>query len=324
MFMNTPLQTGSATKRRVLSRTIILFLLFAFCIGSAVPVISVQADEPAAAAAKEILTPIVEVQLPPGPICVRDEPYSILVTTFIDKDIPRTGNKVIHVSKEPSGGISVKGTSSDRSVGTITPPAQISGFDLDLNPGEAAFSFTALKAGSTVLTFKATFKRKVDQALKLIKVENCDYKVEMHASDIFTGSGVTIWTVGDLATTIKGENGELKGSGDFAFDSGFTGPPCSISYSQYDNPTTITGQVDNSGELVLNFQYQPGQITEDASCPGGGGTFTQSIDLTNTGIASATFPASGGTRSIRFTYAGSDAPPGTMIITVEPSEKAGG
>jgi hypothetical protein len=49
------------------------------------------------------------------------------------------------------------------------------------------------------------------------------------------------------------------------------------------------------------------------------------IDLTNTGITSATFAENGGTRMFRFTYAGSDMAPGTMIITVEPiSDEDGG
>jgi hypothetical protein len=262
--------------------------------------------------------------MPPEPICV-GKTYPISVITLVDKDISRPANKVLHVSAERSGGIHVVSASSDPSIGTLSPNGVWSGFDLDLEPGEARFNFEAKKAGLTVLTFTGTYKGKKDQVLKSIKVVNCTYKVTMNATDISSGGGVTIWTSGNLDTKITGDNGDLKGTASFAFDSGFVGPPCSISYSEFQNPTTITGQLDANDQLVLGFEYEPGNLTEQASCPGGGGTSTHTIDLTNTGIASATFPASGGTRTFRISYAGSDFPPGTMIIDVQPvSEEAGG
>jgi hypothetical protein len=257
-------------------------------------------------------------------ICPHNQ-VDIEVNARYDSDILLPKGKSLHVDDGIMDGLTIQAVSETPSVGTVEPPQQVTGLDVAAKPGGAIFRFHATKVGETVLIFTATYHRSKFITLQPIKVENCGYSVDMHATDIDSGGGVTIWIVGNLETTIKGDGGEMSGSGAFAMTSGFIGPPCSISYSEVENATTITGNVDDNDQLVLNFMYEPGQLTESASCPGGGGTSTHTIDLTNTGIASLTLPATGGTRSLRFTYAGSDFAPGTMTIDVQPeSEQAGG
>ena len=182
-----------------------------------------------------------------------------------------------------------------------------------------------LRRAAPTLKFTVTKDGRKSSNSVTVEVKDCSYTVNMHATDVFSGDGVVIWTAGDLQTQIKGEGGEMQGTGNFTFVSGFVGPPCSISYTEFSNATTITGNVDDNGQLTLGFQYEPGTINSSVSCPDGGGSYSQAVDLTNTGIASLTLPASGGGRSIQFQYAGSDMPPGTMTIFAQPdSEEAGG
>lgn len=309
---------------RLLRRTGALLLILAFSFVSAGGAVPVHASPLIETKAKVRITIYFQFTLPPEPVCVGKK-YPVIATTMADYDFIKKDGKTEHQDAKPHSAILVEASSSNTVVGTISPSRIYSGFDVDANPAEAAFTFEAKKAGSTNLKFTATKGKKKFTDTIPIKVVDCEYKVTMNATDIDSRGGVTIWTIGHLDTKIKGEGGEMEGSGSFDFDSGFVGPPCSISYSEFQNATTVTGQITEDDQLKLNFAYQPGQITSKVSCPDSGGSGSQTVDLTNTGIASATFPATGGTRMLRFTYAGSDMAPGTMIINVQPvSEQAGG
>jgi len=271
------------------------------------------------------------VTLPPDPICVgRDYPVNVRISA--DQQYEGRDGQWHDLTSVGVNGKYIEAFAQDESIATLSPGRLITGWGLDHDaPGEVAFKLHANKAGTTTLFFEAYIPEAEASRQEpyfgpkeTIKVVNCEYKVTMSATDVYTGDGVTIWTAGNLDTKITGDGGEMQGSGSFAFDSGFVGPPCSISYSEYQNATTITGHLDDNDQLVLDFQYQPGQVTSQLSCPDGGGSGSQEVDLTNTGIASVTFPATGGTRALTFTMAGSDFPPGTMIIDVQPvPEEAG-
>ncbi len=222
-------------------------------------------------------------------------------------------------TSEPISGVVVKGWAGDESIAKINPPSAMTGWDVDIDhPGETTFVLQAKKAGQTTLNFRATWMEDTRGPVHAITVKNCDYKVSMTAFDILSIEGVTIWSSGVLNTKITGEEGQLNGTGAFNFDSGFTGPPCTISYSTFQNSTTITGQVNQNDQLVLNFQYQPGTVTSSVSCPDvPAGQGSQVVDLTLTGVNQATFPSSGGTRVFPFSVYGST---GTMMITVAPVE----
>ena len=255
----------------------------------------------------------------PRPVCVRKKDYKITVTLTKHVAFLRGGEWVPGRVPTPMTAVNVEVFSTDTNVGTVDPPERLTGWLPSDKPGVAVFNFHAKEAGFTKLYFEALVEGEYIDANVSINVENCSYKVKMNATDIDSRGGVTIWTTGNLEVKITGDGGEMTGSAAFAFDSGFVGPPCSITYTEFQNPTTITGQVDDNDQLVLQFEYEPGTITSNVSCPdAGGGSASHQIDLTNTGITSATFLASGGTRMFHFTYAGSDMAPGTMIINVEP------
>jgi hypothetical protein len=300
--------------------------ILVFGMGSADPAVPVRA-----APGNETIIYRMVVTLPPDPICVGRD-YSVNVRISANQQYLGQDGEIHDLTSVGVNTKTIETFVQDESIATISPRSSITGWDTENDaPGEVTFKLHANKAGTTTLFFESYIREAAASHQEpyfgpkaSIKVVNCKYKVMMSASDVYTGDGVTIWTAGNLDTEITGDGGEMKGSGSFAFDSGFVGPPCSISYSEYQNATTITGHLDDNDQLVLGFQYQPGTITSQVSCPDGGGSASQPIDLTNTGITSATFPANGGTRRLTFTYAGSDFPPGTMIIVVQPvSEEAG-
>jgi hypothetical protein len=310
---------GTGLRRRVLGLT----LLLALGVGGVAP----QAPAQAAPLTARI-SYLFRAQLPRGPICAgRDYDVMVKITKFFENwegtDWGRiSGGNGLNFQR-------VEGSVVNPDIGTLVPSISVTGGLLgeagDV-PGEAFFKFHANKAGNTILKFEVEIRDynggvlEYDQMSleKEIKVENCKYKVTMTNLDVASSGGVTIWTSGNLDLEISGDGGEMTGSGDFAHDSGFVGPPCSITYSEFKNPTTITGQV-NDGQLTLQFNYEPGTINSQVTCPDLGAlSGSQVIDLTNTGVVSATFPESGGSRSFRYTYAGSDFPPGTMIVTVAP------
>ena len=299
-------------------RAIMLRSILAVCISSAGQTTPASAAGGSRPEAKSIITINLDIRLPKEPVCAGKTHY-ILVLTTADVDIPRKNGKVTHVSEDPQSGITVEVSVTNPDIGTVSPTKLVSGADFLDNPGEATFGFDAHKAGTTIVAFKTKFGRKTSKPQETsIRVVNCEYKVTMDATDIDSRSGITLWIAGHLDTKITGEGSEMQGNGSFAFDSGFVGPPCTISYTGFDNPTTITGHLTDDDQLMLDFKYQPGEITSQVTCPEVSGGSTHVVDMTNAGIASAIFPTSGGTRMIRFTYAGSDFAPGTMIIDVQP------
>ena len=307
-------------------RTILSFMMLVpfFISAIQIPPVSAGAVE-YVPKAKTSIARWLAVYLPDAPYCVGKK-YQVRVKgaqAIIEEQA--TGAKE-QGEPTPVVGIRIESSVQKAGIATLSPRYRWA-MDVeqdDYEFGSVYFTLSAEKAGTTDIYFETLIFGKYTEAKRSIKVVNCKYKVEMTASDVFSDGDVAIWTYGSLDTEITGEGGEMQGSGSFDFLSGFVGPPCSISYTDFQNPTTIIGRNEDNEQLALEFQFEPGTVTSSVSCPdAGGGSKSQEIDLTNTGIASATFPAIGGTRMFTFTYAGSDAPPGKMIINVQPvSEEA--
>jgi hypothetical protein len=328
MFRVIGLQIKSGLKSARQPRGILYIVLaFVLLIGSAPQTAPVSAAQGGWGQVQ--ISYLIRVIKPKQPICVgRDYKVTVKITKFYERRAETNSAEAetdwSRSLAEPMDNRTVKGSVEDPSIGTLTPDVMYTGFPYgEGGPGEATFKFHANKAGTTLLIFQTDISGynnngPIDgRGGESIKVVNCSYKVNMNAFDIVSGGGVTIWSSGILVTKITGDEGQLNGTGTFNFDSGFTGPPCSISYSSFQNSTTITGQVDQENDkLVLNFQYQPGTVTSSVSCPDvPRGQGSQVVNLTDTGITQATFPASGGTKVFPFSIAGSV---GTMTITVAP------
>ena len=204
-------------------------------------------------------------------------------------------------------------------LGTLEPGSASTSTDADYGgSGMAHFTFHGDKAGSGVLVFKATSGGVQTSAAEPMTVENCKYQVTISAVSVYLGGDVNVWTGGLMQTEIALEDGQYKGSGSMKFKSGFSGPECTINYSTFQVPTTITGPEIQNDELTLSFKFDPASLTNTVKCPEGGGSATHTIDLTNLGLPPAKFPAAGGVDTFNVNYAGSDAGDSTVIITVVP------
>ena len=290
-------------------------LAVAFFIASAGQTLSAQAAAPGGPAQGLVTTIYLDIRVPPAPICA-GKSYTVSVITIADKDFV-VGTKAKHQSAEPTGGVAVTPKSSDPGVATLSPDtAVVSGFDLDLEPGEAAFTLDAKKAGVTVLTFSTKFQRKAGSDSKAITVVNCEYKVNMLYHLDYQGV-----IIGDatMSSTISGDGGQLAGSGIMDLHTIVNGGDCDVTVTDFEGPTNITGQVSSDGEqLQLGFTYGSAPTTISATCPGASGSATENPDPTPYLVASADFPASGGTRTFGV------ANGATLTITAEPVEEGSG
>jgi hypothetical protein len=221
-----------------------------------------------------------------------------------------------------AAGATITGSVRDGDIGTLGPSSVQTTIDVNYGgQGRADFSFHANKAGSTTLHFESIVGDRLIDTNLAITVENCRYEVTIVAFSVSVGGGVNIETVGLMRTQIAADNGQYQGSGSLNFNSSFSGPGCTINYSLFQVPTTITGPPVQNDELKLNFKFDPASLTSHVACDGGGsGTATHTIDLTHLNLPEAIFPVEGGTRAFKLNYAGSDAGDSTVIITVEPVE----
>ena len=206
-------------------------------------------------------------------------------------------------------------------MGTLSPDSKDTGLSAGNSlPDLVVFSFHALKPGQTVLVVNGTsLGGTVAGDTLAVEVENCKYRVSMAVISVALAGDIKIWTTGNMATEIGDDGaGGYTGSGSFIFNSGFNGPVCSISYSLFEAPTTITGPGIENDELTLKFAFQPGSLTNTVKCPDvPTATGTHTIDLTNLHIPPTTFPAAGGNAAHRLWYEGSDAGDTTVIINVQ-------
>jgi hypothetical protein len=214
----------------------------------------------------------------------------------------------------------VEASVSDEQIAGIEPAAIQTGWDEDYGGrGRAEFSLHAKKAGQTSLYVKGTVNDRVVDQTNPITVVDCKYRVSLVAFTVTFGSGFSVWAVGKMDTQVgpDANSGMMNGAGTVKFNSGFKSSVCTVDYSFFQNPTTITGPPVKDDLLLLNFQFDPGTLISQVTCPVGGGTEAHTIDLTNLNLPPVSFPAEGGTRVFRPHYAGSDAGDTTVIITAE-------
>ena len=266
------------------------------------------------------------------PLCVGGD-YTATVRLLKQTDItPLQGTSEFDVhAVQGLDGQWVEGTVKDASIATLTPARILTGWalgELGDSPGEAIFSFHAIKAGSTVLEFTATINdrdrngpvSKTIKVLEPIKVVNCEYRVTMIYIVQQSGPGYFSMLNGNLDTLLKRTHNDFQGTGTLDTTRIASIQGCSFSSSGYKNPTTFTGTavaVPQGEEMQLTIQYAPGSHTDFVSCPRGSGGATETIDPSGYLVTSATFPENGGTKSFPVDFAHWS---GTLIIIVAPVE----
>lgn len=303
----------------LLKRTITMISVLVLGIGSAGRAVPAYASPPEQTKTKVRIKIYFDIKMPPEPICAGQE-YPILVTTMADHDFIRNG-KSEHYDTKPQSGPSVEVSSSNPAAGTISPKKIQSGWDPEANPGEAQFSFEAKKAGSTDLNFQGTWKRQKFKDKITINVVNCKVKVTMNYLMRQSSGGTTGLVIGQLDTLLEGDGETYGGTAILDSDRTHTVPGCSLSFSGFENPATMTGKRTGSPgneQLELTIAYEPAESSLTATCPIVGTiTTTGTEDPTNWLATNATFSGTGGAQSFPINFAQWF---GRLIITVTPVE----
>lgn len=271
----------------------------------------------------------ISVSKPPDPICVGGD-YTVTVKLTKHNEV-LVGTEWKPYIVTPMNATMVAVSVKDPGIGTLTPSSLPTGWalgELGDSPGEAIFSFHAIKAGRTQLNFKSEISdydkdgpiHVTKDATEPIKVVNCEYRVTMNYTVQQSGPGYFGMLYGKLDTLLKRSDTVFKGTGTLDTTRTASIQGCSFSSTGYKNPTTFTGmpvELPHGEELQLTIKYEPGSHTDYVSCPNGGGGATESIDPTGYLETSATFPESGGTKFFPVDFAHWS---GHLLITVAPVE----
>lgn len=238
----------------------------------------------------------VGIAAPRGPFCPKND-YDFKAALWrFDYGVLRGQPVTRRVTLGPEA---MNSSSSDASVGTISPPSAPGG--IVLRGGSAHFKFHANKPGMTDLKFTAYSVVDPDvpsplSATQTVEVTECIYRVTMHYTYSLTEGGITITTAGDLITTLDRQGEEYTGSGTVGFrDLGFSSPDCPGTghFYNFAIPTDIHGTIQNN-KLTLNFSFRPAEEGGSVTTPCGGANMRAvNMDLNRAGIHSVTGPASG-------------------------------
>lgn len=282
-------RTPDLTQRRLrILAALALVLLFA----GANPSVMAQAA-PASASAQFVMVAMPSADY----ICVNE---SMTFSVYVYRVFGSQTDAGFH--QERLSGVAVDATVVDKSIGTITPDRQMTGFN-NYDAEGAQFTFQAgKKPGTTkiifeglinvfwadVLTLEQADQIYVDAPVQ-VEVRKCSYKAEL----IFNGyfPGILSWTgTGDETRLNADSDTHFSGTSDFlTAEQMLIELPCG-SLTGTISPTTVDYSADLVGDMLnFTFTIQDTKHTVTESCRG----FTGSAD---TGIrsASVTFPSQGG------------------------------
>ena len=265
-------------------RTVLIALVLALSIGSAGQI------PPAQAASPDPTDISFELNVYP-------EKLTILCgeTKTLYAAVSKTIHKVIN-DKEwavPAGlGLSPKVVVdwSGPKIGTLQGPLQFLEGEGDIDIWQIPFTFTANKPGTTTLKFSASIAgswigpdEKLGQsAAKLLKEVtvkvNCKFKVKTRSR--WTMPGIHAFDINamiDNAVMKADEQGNFTGSAtvNWAVATTVLSPVCiSASFTVSPSQANLTGQMDESGLLVVNLPYQPAAASVTQVCRTPTGPFT--------------------------------------------------
>ena len=287
MFSNSRNSKGLSTNAGRW-RTISIALILALAIGSA-------GQTPPAQAASDNSTEVsFELQVNPAhpaPVCLQhSQNFYIFLTRHLS--LPQYG--IPDLPLEISG-VVVRGSVTDSNIGTLTPPESSGGYELaDLTPGGADFTFTAKKAGTTILKFDAEVGSywDGDGATHMVSnpypvhvevpvtVKPCKFKVGAASRWHLPGPHqFDIVGMIDDAEMKADEQGNFTGSAsmNWAVATTVLSPIClSAIFTVSPSQANLTGQMDESGLLQANLTYSPAtaSVTQVCKVPTGTQTST--------------------------------------------------
>ncbi len=270
----------------------------------------------------------------PLPICIKD---TLRLYVGLSRSI-RT--KINGMERNLYGGlisgVVIRGSVKNPSIGTLTPPESSGGYDLSaLIVADADFVFTAKKAGRTTLKFVGevgsywdgsgrtqTLSRSYPVRVEVpVKVIPCKFKVNTTGQwiRVVEGAGASAMAVIEGAEVKADEQGHFAVSANVEWGSTYYVEGCATTNSIPTSQASLTGDINESGQLTMNLAFEPTEWLYSLSCPyGAGASGTTSITLDALSLSS---PASGGvfTQSQRLVTQ-DDMMPGSIIVVVIPEE----
>jgi hypothetical protein len=234
---------------------------------------------------------------PPEPICAHQS-YPIRVSVLHTVTYRDLDKKLRTAGGSPELAFVLGATVKNQAIGKLSPPKQVSGFATlsDEVPGEETFTFTALKAGTTVMYFDAKSGDEYTLSEVPVTVENCDFEVRL-ASNWFVsqGTGGSIGLAAVLySTLVADEKGHYTGSAKMLWTPSVVLPAiCRHEDTIADSDVHLTGDINKQGKLVVQITFDTTALHEIGSCGA-----NQTINTTNPlkpNTLKFTVPISGGT-----------------------------
>lgn len=237
-----------------------------------------------AASSSEVVTWYLDVANPKTKICVgQTVEYSTTVHY----------NYLAGETEWAISGVTVEATSSDKSVGTFKKDSAITGLaNIDLVT--ASFSFLAKKPGKTNLYFEALADKKFTSTYVSftvpVTVIPCKFKViaTSQMSQCYPGGCIKFKGVIVEGQVTADENGYYVGEAPVVWISTSQVPNCGAVNLLGIGKVKMRGNLNESGELVLELVYQPVSFTDTIKCPFGSGIGATPINISPLNVTVST------------------------------------
>jgi hypothetical protein len=259
-------------------RTIFIALVLALAIGSASQIPPVQAapDNPA-----DVYFEVGAYPDAPPPLCINQ---NLQIYVSVSRGIVKTFNdKKLSLPRGSVTGVDVRGSMTNN-IGKLTPPDTSPVQLIDFRQGNADFLFTATKVGTTILIFNADVPGAWTgsaEALALgktyparkaeikIEVRNCKFKViaTSRMAKCYVGGCLNFLGVATGQVTAD-ENGSFTGIAQVYWTTGANIFGCTSSATMGNGNVNMHGNLNESGPLFLELDYEPVPWNLVKSCAG--------------------------------------------------------
>jgi hypothetical protein len=265
-------------------RSVFIALVLALTIGSAGQISPAQAAPARSTNLRFELKPY-----PEGPLTISECEF-----VHFDVIVSKEEQVVLFGRERPVysilSGVNINGSVQNSNIGTLRPPKSSTGFEDD-DTAAAGFTFTPKKAGKTTITFKATVgtywvgdaqeknakQIEVPDKMVQVTVTPCKFKVTTISS---WSAGMDIVAAIDDAVMKADEQGHFTGSANVNWVTSIIGGPgCGAKSTVAPGKADLTGEINESDQLVGKVTFQPVSASGFAACAGVG------ISTGNSGIA---------------------------------------
>ncbi len=314
-------------------RSLLLLVVLVFTIGIVVQPVLAQVIDPDVSVKTVLETSI------PKDICVGE--YGAIKVRVVRTLTEKATNWKVPIYRT---GVEVSATAKDPSIVNLLQLRGVTGFDPDL-PGEIEFEFLGEKSGTTSIDFKApvdrlpgevfinnarSYDNYVDITVS-VNVISCDF--EFAANSTFQAPGIKVHAVINkllLKADAQGQyvrTAKVHWVGSWATDryvvNGQT-LTCKHNFSAPDSEANITGEVNDSGKLVLYVSYQASSGNWNIDC--GGPIKTRDLINLNPGVYQGPLRIDVPVRSGYSDNLRQDIEtlPGEVLIAVVPQHSANG